>query len=74
MKNFFWKKCSHTLEESTIYTDYFETIVHSYNKISILIPNNFLDFSKNPIPWLVSVLVETETGQGTGNCMPHHLS
>ena len=36
------KKSSHTVEGSTKYTDYFETIVHSYNKISTLIPNNFV--------------------------------
>ena len=42
MRSFFWKKSSHTLEGSTMYTDYFETIVHNYNKISILIPNNFV--------------------------------
>ena len=29
--------------------------------------------SANPIPWLVSVLVETETGQSTGSCMLCHL-
>ena len=26
----------------------------------------FFKFSTNPIPWLVSVLLETETGQSTG--------
>ena len=34
----------------------------------------FFKVSRNPIPWLVSVLVETETGQSTGSCMPCHLS
>ena len=42
MRNFFWKKSSHNLEGSTMYTDYFETIVHNYNKTSILIHNNFV--------------------------------
>ena len=40
--SFFWKKSSHILEVSTVYTDYFETIVHNENKISTLIPNNFV--------------------------------
>ena len=32
-------------------------------------------FSRNPKPWLVSVLVETETGgQTTGSNMPCYLS
>ena len=38
---FLWKKSSHNLEDSTMYTDCFEMIVHNYNKISIMIPNNF---------------------------------
>ena len=29
--------------------------------------------SRNPIPWLVIVLVESETSQSTGNCMPFKL-
>ena len=39
---FFWKKSSYTLEGSTMYTDYFETIVDNYYKINILTPNNFV--------------------------------
>ena len=52
MRNFSWKKTSHTLEGSTAYTDYFETIVHNYNKISTLIPNNFVNvgISNSTIP------------------------
>ena len=43
MKSFFLEKYFHILEGSTKYTDYFETIVHNYNKIStLLIPNNFV--------------------------------
>ena len=33
----------------------------------------FFKVSRNPIPWLVSVLVETETGQSTGSCMSSKL-
>ena len=29
--------------------------------------------SRNPIPWFVSVPVETETGQSTGSCMSSKL-
>ena len=42
MISFFWKNSSHSLEGSTMYTEYFDTIVHKYNKISILIRNNFV--------------------------------
>ena len=34
----------------------------------------FFKVSRDPIPWLASVLVETETGQGTGSSMSCHLS
>ena len=34
----------------------------------------FFKVPRNPIPWLFSCLVETETGQSTGSCMPCHLS
>ena len=35
----------------------------------------FFKVSRNPIPWLASVLEETETGQSTtGSNMPCHLS
>ena len=34
-----WKKSSHALKGSNMYPDYFEMIVHNYNKISTLIPN-----------------------------------
>ena len=102
---FFWKKCSHTLGGAPYTLSLIiliETIVHNYNKISILIPNNsvlmlafliwdfilflvllrlflnklagFFKVPRNPIPWLVSVLVETETGQSTDSCMSCHLS
>ena len=32
----------HALEGSTMYSDYFEMIVHNYNKITTLIHNNFV--------------------------------
>ena len=34
----------------------------------------FFKVPRNPIPWLVSALVETETGQSSGSCMPCLLS
>ena len=34
----------------------------------------FFKASRNPVPWLASVLVETETGQRTGSNMPCHLN
>ena len=34
----------------------------------------FFKVSRNPISWIVSVLVETENDQSTGSCMPCHLS
>ena len=37
MKSFFWKESPHTLEGSTMYSDYFVTIVHNSNKISNVI-------------------------------------
>ena len=42
MSFFLEKKPSHSLEGNTTYNDYFEMIVHNYNKISTLIPNNFV--------------------------------
>ena len=40
MKSFFLEKI--LLKGSTMYTNYFETIVNNYKKISTLAPNNFV--------------------------------
>ena len=46
---FFLQKYFHTLKRSTKYTDYFEIIVHSYNKIRTLIPNNLFNAVSNSL-------------------------
>ena len=55
MKSFFWKESPHNLEGSTMYSDYFVTIVHNSNKISKKwTPNNF-------VIMLVLVIPQTNT-------------
>ena len=41
-RRIFGEKSSYTLEGSTKDTDYFETIVHNYNKISTFFTNIFV--------------------------------